>query len=160
MIKVAFFHGLESPHRSEKNEILERTFGEENVYAPAMDYHNPELFSTVLKHLTENPVDLIVGSSMGGYFAHNLSTHLNKPSLLFNPALHSRSFEPQFVNFGNHRPTQVFVLGRQDDIINPMETLKLIANPGCDWEMFIGLESMEHRIPADIFTKWITEYTY
>ena len=158
MYNVAFLHGLESAPRSFKNEILESQFGAENVYAPEMNYRLPEMFSIVLKHLTENPVDIIIGSSMGGYFAHALSSHLNKPSLLFNPAIHSRTFEPQFVNFGDHRPTQVFVLGRQDEVINPLETLKFISNPDCDWEMFVGLENMGHRVLPEVFEKWINQY--
>jgi hypothetical protein len=159
MIKVAFFHGLESPHRSEKNEILEQTFGE--VYAPAMDYHNPEMYNEVLNYLKENPVDLLIGSSMGGYFAHNLSSILNVPTLLFNPALHSRSFEPENVTAGERRPSQLFILGKKDTVVRADRTLNLISNPDFNFPIGIAMENeMEHRVPVDIFTKWINEYTY
>ena len=158
-MKVAFFHGLHSKTISEKKDMLEKQFGAENVYIPEMNDKKPEMFSLVLNHLRENPVDIIIGSSMGGYFAHALSTYLDKPALLFNPALHSRpNGEYYEVTFGDYRPTQVFVLGRKDDVVNPMETLKLIANPGCDWEMFVGLENMGHRIPPEVFEKWINQY--
>lgn len=157
-MKVAFFHGLESPARSEKNVILKELFGAENVFAPAMDYRNPEMYNEVLNYLKENPVDLLIGSSMGGYFAHNLSSILGIQALLFNPALHSRSMEPQNVKCGAHRPTQVFVLGRQDEVINPMETLKLICNPDCNWEIFVGFENIGHRVLREVFKKWIIKY--
>jgi hypothetical protein len=150
-MKVAFFHGLESPARSEKNEILEEIFGTENVYAPAMDYRNPQMFTDVLNHLRENPVDLLIGSSMGGYFGYNLSTHVNVKTLLFNPAVHSRSFEPQDVTQGKRVPAQTLVLGVNDKLINPLQTVKYFDKHNSAINVY--LEEMEHRIPANIFRK-------
>jgi predicted esterase YcpF (UPF0227 family) len=157
-MKVAFFHGLESPARSEKNDILEELFRFENVYAPAMDYHNPELYNEVLTHLQENPVDLLIGSSMGGYFAHSLSSILNIPTLLFNPALHSRSFEPENVVTGNYKPSQSFVLGKNDTLIDPVKTLVLTLQKKYAFPVGIAVENIEHRIPFDIFRQHVSKY--
>jgi len=157
-MKVAFFHGLESPHRSEKNEILEKHFGAENVYAPAMDYHNPELYNEVLKHLQENPVDLLIGSSMGGYFAQNLSSIVDTPTLLFNPALHSRSFEPENVVTGQHRPFQFFVIGKNDTVIDPIKTLFLTLSKEYEYPIGFAIEDMEHRVPSAIFEQHVSKY--
>ena len=157
-MKVAFFHGLESPHRSEKNEILEKLFGAKNVYAPAMDYTNPELYGTVLKHLEKHPVDLLIGSSMGGYFAHSLSSMVSTPTLLFNPALHSRSFEPENVVTGRHRTYQFFVLGANDTVIDPIKTTAYTLHKDYSFPIDIAIESMEHRIPSAIFEKHVSKY--
>ena len=157
-MKVAFFHGLESPHRSEKNEILEKLFGAQNVYAPAMDYTNPELYGTVLKHLEKHPVDLLIGSSMGGYFAQNLSSMVSTPTLLFNPALHSRSFEPENVVTGQHRPFQFFVLGKNDTVIDLIKTLFLTIPKEFEYPVGFAIEDMEHRIPANIFEAHTSKY--
>jgi predicted esterase YcpF (UPF0227 family) len=157
-MKVAFFHGLESPHRSEKNEILDKYFDAENVYAPAMDYKDPELFNSVLQHLQENPVDLLIGSSMGGYFAHSLSTILGTPTLLFNPALHSRSFNPENVKTGPHFPSQMFILGKHDTVIDPHKTFSLITADDYKFYTAITVEDMGHRIPVEIFESIIKEF--
>ena len=37
--------------------------------------------------------DLIIGSSMGGYVADILAEKYGTPAILFNPALHNRSFD-------------------------------------------------------------------
>ena len=79
---VAFFHGLESKPFSEKNQILIEHYGDANVYAPAMDYRDPWLFDTVLKQIRERDIELLIGSSMGGYFAYCLSTMTGIPTIL------------------------------------------------------------------------------
>jgi hypothetical protein len=138
---------------SEKNEILEEIFGTENVYAPAMDYRNPEMFRTVLEHLQSHPVDLLVGSSMGGYFAHCISSITGIETLLFNPAVHSRSMEPQNVMCGNKTPLQSLVLGKRDAIINLDFTLDYFIEDNTSFPIEINIEDMGHRVPADIFRK-------
>jgi predicted esterase YcpF (UPF0227 family) len=152
---VAFFYGLESPQRSEKNEILHKYY--ERVYEPMMDYYNPEMFNVVLRELKKNPVDLLVGSSMGGWFAYNLSTITGIPTLLFNPAVHSRSFSPN-VKSGNKHPRQSIVLGKNDNVIDFIETIKYFNK--IDIVTDFDLEVMEHRIPADIFEKYVKLSTY
>jgi len=149
-LSVAFFHGLESPHLSEKNEILHKYYG--RVYEPEMDYHNPEMFNIVLRELGKNSVDLLVGSSMGGWFAYNLSTITGIPTLIFNPAVHSRSFNPT-IKSGSKHPPQTIVLGKNDTVIDFIDTIKyfnkiaIVSN--------FDLEDMEHRIPADVFEKYV-----
>lgn len=152
-MKVAFFHGLESAPRSFKNECLEEIFGVENVYAQAMDYRIPEQFDEVLYHLKHNPVDLLIGSSMGGWFALKLSTLLDTPTLLFNPATNNRSFDPT-VYSGGDMPSQLVVLGKNDKVVDPIETAYYMK------EKFgkaakIVIENMEHRIPDEIFEKYV-----
>jgi hypothetical protein len=150
-MRIAFFHGLESPHRSEKNDLLEATF--EHVYAPPMDYTDPKLFEQVLREVKDQQIDLLIGSSMGGWFAYCISTLTGIPTLLFNPAVQGRSIEPAV----RRRPdlsVHTLVLGKTDDIINPQKTIEwLKANEAglveLNWE-FHG-----HRIPIESFTKWV-----
>jgi len=148
--RVAFFHGLESLPRTEKNEMLEKEF--DFVFAPPMDYYNPLLFDNVLKSLEDNPVDYLIGSSMGGYFAYQLSTILGTPTLLFNPAVHGRSINPP-VKTGNFKPHHTLVLGEKDDVIDAFVTSRWFNDN--NENTFINYEKIEHRIPADIFSKWI-----
>jgi predicted esterase YcpF (UPF0227 family) len=151
-MKVAFFHGLDSDPISEKNYAL-RIFDE--VYDPKMDYRNDsDLFNKVLSHLKQNPVDLLIGSSMGGYFAYCLSTHLGTRTLLFNPAVHSRPIEP-FTSMGDLKSNHLIVLGERDNVINPQPTVEFFKSvDNCS----IIFEDIEHQIPIDIFKKYISLY--
>ena len=151
-LRIAFLHGLESPHISDKTEFLNKEFS--FVYAPKMDYHDPILFEKTLKEIQENKIDLIIGSSMGGWFAHCLSTITNIPTLLFNPAFHSRSFDP-VVNIGDHFPHQTIVLGINDEVIKEADTVDYLHNNniGC----LVFFENIGHRTPIGIFEKYVNK---
>jgi hypothetical protein len=151
-MKVAFFHGLDSPALSEKSFALREKF--DKVYDPAMDYKDPEIFNRVLKHLQENPVDLLIGSSMGGYFAYCLSTILGTRTLLFNPAVHSRPLEP-IVQLGGKESNHLIVLGNTDTIITPKET-ELFFNDVSG--VNIIREDIGHTVPIEVFKKYIRLY--
>ena len=66
MKRIVYLHGLESTQGGVKVSFL----AEENfVYAPKMDYKDPTIFKKVLDKITKFKPNLIIGSSMGGYFA-------------------------------------------------------------------------------------------
>jgi hypothetical protein len=154
-MRVAYLHGLEAPHKTVKNEYLSETF--EFVYDPPMNYKDLGLFGTVLQGVKEHKIDLIIGSSMGGFFAHRLSTLTGIPVLLFNPAVVDRSFDP-VSHMGVERAEHTIVLGAHDTVINPIKSLDYFkswgANPG-----HIHIENtMEHRIPLDVFKKYVNNF--
>jgi predicted esterase YcpF (UPF0227 family) len=151
-MRVAFFHGLDSPALSEKSFALREKF--DKVYDPAMDYKDPEIFNRVLKHLQENPVDLLIGSSMGGYFAYCLSTILGTRTLLFNPAVHSRPLEP-IVQLGGKESNHLIVLGNSDLVITPKETEYFFNNVS---GVNIIREDIGHTVPIEVFKKYIRLY--
>jgi uncharacterized protein len=151
-MKVAFFHGLESKPVSQKTYALRETFDE--VYDPPMDYKDPEMFNKILKHLQENPVDLLIGSSMGGYFAYCLSTILGTRTLLFNPAIHSRPIEP-VVTLGDKVSNHLVVLGDKDNIIKPSESIEFFNNVK---NVTISREDIAHSIPIEVFKSYIRLY--
>jgi hypothetical protein len=123
------------------------------VYAPPMDYRDHGLFDRVLKEVKENDIDLLIGSSMGGWFAYCISTITGIPALLFNPAVQGRSFDP-YVKSGNKRSKHTVVLGKMDEVIDPNKSLSWFTSNGVGSQSFTW-ENMEHRIPINIFTKWV-----
>ena len=91
---------------------------------------------------------MIIGSSMGGYFAYALASHTGIPVLLFNPALHNRSFEVEGVHSGEFKPEGKVILGKKDNVIDPSITKAMLKNSNLEIE---EIEEMEHRVPLDIF---------
>ena len=59
-----------------------------------------------------NP-DLIIGSSMGGYFADVIGSYTEIDVLLFNPALHSRSIAYEF-KYGVGEYKRTIILGQDN----------------------------------------------
>lgn len=150
-MKVAFFHGLESSHQSEKSKFLLENF--DSAFCPEMKYSDPSLFERILQEVKERKSDLLIGSSMGGWFAYCLSTLTKIPTLLFNPAFHSRSMKT-FVDEGSLKSNHVVILGKSDDIIDPKISREWIAFNG-KGKFEIHEENIGHRTPIEVFKKWV-----
>ena len=160
-MNVLYLHGLESQPGGPKVKYLQDRF--DMVYAPAVDYSNPETFDELLDLCFVEDFDLIVGSSMGGYFAHQLASHFEDTRvMLFNPAFHSRSIEPRGVTDGTFHVDGHCVLGLEDDVINSTETYYMIGAMGFyDGLSIIPVEKMGHRTPfttfIDIMERFVEE---
>jgi hypothetical protein len=148
-MNIAFFHGLESAAISSKSVFLHKNFV---AFTPAMNYYDEKLFDEILHQVKSENIDLLIGSSMGGYFAYHLSTFLNLPTLLFNPAFVDRSFEP-IVNTGTFQPSQTIIIGENDDVIIPQKSILWIENNIKQYSF--NFESMGHRTPIEVFEKWV-----
>ena len=150
-MKVAYLHGLESTMpNQDKLSVLESRA--KYVYAPTIDYRNPDTFDILLSEIKDKKIDFIVGSSVGGWFAYNISTILGVPTLLFNPAVHNRSINPK-VRSGNKNSYHTIVLGTNDKVINPEVSKEWILN-NIRKGFKIYNEDIGHRIPTDIFKKY------
>ncbi len=157
MKKVLYLHGLESNQGGPKVDFLANEF---IVHAPAMDYRDPNLV-VKLGHIILNlQPDIIIGSSMGGYIADILAQYYGKPAILFNPALHSRSFEPaiSYPIEGEQAKLQerkIVVLGKEDKIIDPYLT-QIMLEDNRYYE--ITFEETGHRTTLPIFIDTINKY--
>lgn len=150
-MRIAFFHGLESPPISDKSKWIKSH--SEFSYCPVMNYSNPRLFEKTLEYVVENKIELLTGSSMGGWFAYCISTLTGIPCVIFNPAVHSRTFNP-VVRIGNEKANHTIVLGKKDDVIDPIITEEWFKKNGVGNNK-IYHESNDHRTPVDIFVKYV-----
>lgn len=144
-MNVWYLHGLESGVGGPKVDFLHSVA--DRVFAPKMVYTNPNMFKTLLEMGKLDKPDLIIGSSMGGYFADALGSHLDVQVLLFNPALHSRSMEPEGVTYGETNWVRHMVVGTEDKVIDPKAT-RVYKDLAKSW---IEVEGMGHRTPLNVF---------
>jgi hypothetical protein len=150
-MNVLFLHGLESKPTGPKMQYLKDRFT--NYYAPEIDYEDPDAYEEILDLCIAEEFDMIIGSSMGGYFAHAIGTTLGTPVIMFNPALHSRSFNPYGVVCGEKPIDGVCVLGMDDDVIDPTTTYNMLKN---DEKLAImPVEGMGHRTSFEKFVEII-----
>jgi len=145
---VIFFHGLESSPNSDKSEWLKKNYG---AYCPEMDYTNPNLFADMYNEVMSRSPRILIGSSMGGWFAYCLSTLTGIRTLLLNPAVHSRSIEPK-VKIGRIPAHHHVVLGKSDDLINPTKSKDWFRKNGIG-EIEFFMENIGHRSPVTILQK-------
>jgi hypothetical protein len=154
MKRIFFIHGLESSNKSSKVDLMQsKGF---DVLAPSMDYTtNDSLFSQTLEKVMEFKPHLIVGSSMGGYFASHIGTHYSTTLLLLNPALISRTFQPKILPDGKVKSDIWALLGEYDDVISPIKNFKILQNMGAT----IRNGKHGHRTPKESFKGIFEEIT-
>ena len=151
--RVLYLHGLESQQGGDKVDFLaDKCY----VHAPVMDYSRKDIFSFLIKKVEDFKPDLIIGSSMGGYSAYMLGALYKIPIIAFNPAFHSRSFEPNYPEFIHHQVCQNarIILGNEDTVIDPDRTLEWLKDHIMNQHPKINIErvdGMGHRVPFDIF---------
>jgi predicted esterase YcpF (UPF0227 family) len=165
-MNILFLHGLESKLSDPKRAILE-TYGK--VIAPDLDYKsNPNAIQNLYDEYQNQDINVIIGSSMGGFTAFHLAKSLGLCALLYNPALPYRNDVEQIIPTALPKKNSAFmrfVLGGQDDIIKAKDNLNFLAqnsNPQTDYDITIKGE-LAHQIPIDIFeqeTKAFFEQLY
>ena len=158
MVKSAiYFHGLESSQGGIKVQFLDQEV--DFLEAPAMDYTKEDIFEEWLDYVKNEEPDLLIGSSMGGYFAMALATHTGIPVLVFNPAIHSRSIEIKGLESGTEKLAGLVVLGKKDEVINPGPTISMLQGTQNTLDISIEKE-MGHRVPLDVFIDMYNKIAY
>ncbi len=157
-MKILYIHGLNSIISSESNQrkinFLEN-FGK--VFAPQLDYNHKQEFQNLELYFKNNKIDLIIGSSMGGFMGYHLSKKYSSKSILFNPALFKRSVEQKIDDYKNKPSNINIILGGKDQIINPIDTLLFLKNDIIQDYKINLINNLEHQIPFNIFEKVILE---
>lgn len=157
---IVFLHGLESSNSGLKSQFLSSNF--KNTYIPELKYKEIDsetLFDSIYNQLVGQNIKLIIGSSMGGYLGYCLCKKLGVRGLLFNPALVLNNLGIQFDNTGQLKPHLDIVLGQFDKVVNPQLTIDWLIKNEDPTTYSVFYESIEHRIPIDVFKKHTLKLT-
>ena len=145
-MKILFLHGLQSNNKSLKVSHMNDEGHE--VMAPHMNYFdNDKLFQETMDKLLAFEPELIVGSSMGGYFAYHLGTHYKTNLLLLNPALPNRSFDPPILPDGKEKSRIWAMVGKNDTDVPAKENIEILKRAGAK----VQIGDHEHRTPIEVF---------
>ena len=86
MKKVLFIHGFASSGKSAKAKDLQQILNCD-VIAPDLSHQPLKDIQTLEQILSSEPIEMIVGSSLGGFYALILALRHKKKILLINPSL-------------------------------------------------------------------------
>lgn len=159
-MNILYLHGLESKLSLPKKEILEK-YG--TVAAPDMDYFaNPKMIEWLINEYQNKEIDVIIGSSMGGFAGYYVAMVLNCKALLFNPALARRSTFQEIPNRQIPKSGSNFqiVMGFEDTVVPMKETLEFLKENAFK-TTFYNLKlipNLEHQIPIDVFENQIDAF--
>ena len=146
-MNILYLHGYNSSNVNERTEWLEQ-FGE--LIHPAMDYRN---FPLDYKHIESLfagvKLDVIVGSSLGGYFGFHLGNYYQVPTILLNPALLMTNIVKPDNRQRAGEAMHHISLGKYDDIIPPETTKSVLKQFNSRFQ--ITEYEIGHETDFDIF---------
>ncbi len=88
---ILYIHGFASCGVGNKSTTLRNFFGEDKVLSPDLPPEPKRAIELLSDLIEKNNVKLLVGSSLGGYYAIHLAEKYDLKAVLINPAL--RPFE-------------------------------------------------------------------
>lgn len=153
-MNILYLHGLDSRLSAEKRTVLEK-WG--TVFAPDLNYYEDfNAIETILQYYPDVDVNVVIGSSMGGFAGYYVADAIDRPALLFNPALEKRSVDQNFPSFRNSFASfKQIVLGQVDEVINPADTLNFLYkefNTVTHFNLHL-FPNLGHHIPVPFFEK-------
>ena len=99
---ILYLHGFASCGNSTKTALLKTYFGKQEVLAPNLPIDPVEAVRFIKKILIEKEVDLLIGSSLGGFYASYFSELLEMKSVLINPSTQPFITLAPFVGTNNY----------------------------------------------------------
>jgi len=86
MLKILYLHGFASCGEGNKSTLLKSYFGAGNVIAPDLPPSPVDAIESIEKMLESSKFDLLIGSSLGGYYATYLAEKYRMKAVLLNPS--------------------------------------------------------------------------
>ena len=83
---ILYLHGFASCGNSTKTQLLKDYFGEKEVLSPDLPVDPVEAIRFIKKYIIEHDVDLLIGSSLGGFYASYFCELLGIKTVLINPS--------------------------------------------------------------------------
>lgn len=157
MIKILYLHGLDASPESDNVSSLKK----ENVIiiSPLINYKLKDQFKKISHLIDGENYDGIIGHSIGGYLGYYLSNLYKIPALLFNPSFGDKSdsrllsIPNKILNLPQYKK-QAFVIGMNDNIVEPEKQMKGIKNLTNN----VFFEDIGHDIPVKIKLKYFNKF--
>jgi predicted esterase YcpF (UPF0227 family) len=83
---ILYLHGFASCGDSTKSQLLKSFFKEEGVYSPDLPLKPGDAIAYIDTVLRENAIELIIGSSLGGFYASYFCEKYGIKTVLINPS--------------------------------------------------------------------------
>jgi predicted esterase YcpF (UPF0227 family) len=86
MPKVLYLHGFASCGEGNKSTVLTHFFGKESVFVPNLPFAPLDAIAFLEALLVSSSYELLIGSSLGGFYATYLAEKYGLKAVLLNPS--------------------------------------------------------------------------
>jgi|TARA_R110002126_G_scaffold47019_2_gene131793 hypothetical protein len=149
-MKIVYLHGLESNVNQKDPKIIFLNNNFDEVFTPSINYKDKNTFAKLFSKIKAINPDLIVGSSMGGYFAYLIGSKLSIETVLFNPAVVGRAFDPIVDDTNLSGARHNVFLGKSDNVISGKDIKSYLDSNGVGNFKYRSYKG-GHRVPEDTF---------
>jgi len=158
-MNILYFHGLDSDLAPEKRIVLEK-YGK--VFSPAIDYRTEfNSIELLIEQFKNDKIQVVIGSSLGGFVGYYVADAYKIPALLFNPALNSRSIKQKVpLSRDPYLSFKQIVLGTDDDVVDPKGTFLFLSNnlqKHTNFDIHVR-QGVGHRIAIDVFKEEVDKF--
>lgn len=87
MSKILYLHGFGSCGEGNKSKVLRAYFGEEQILSPDLPYAPQDAVAFIDRLIESEQIDLLVGSSLGGFYAAHFAEKYALNVILLNPSV-------------------------------------------------------------------------
>jgi len=155
---IAVYHGYRGEPATDRIDFL-KSVGFSEIYYPHINFDKEwkfdkckTLFEREVKSIED--VDILIGISLGGYLAFELSGYTSKNLVLINPSL-DRNKTKLDIKFFDIKSMRNFgkietFLGSEDKLIDKRITLQFFEENKIKSDVKI-IDGMEHRLPLNYF---------
>ncbi|WP_345987180.1 YqiA/YcfP family alpha/beta fold hydrolase [Sulfurimonas sp. HSL1-2] len=85
---ILYIHGFASCGDSTKTRLLKTHFGETEVLSPDVPVEPDTAMAALRRVIEQYDISLLIGSSLGGFYATALSSEFGLDAVLINPSVH------------------------------------------------------------------------
>lgn len=107
--KILWIHGFCGRPNNENIEYMKALYPQYDIYAIEVDHHAKASMEKINAHIKDNKVDLVAGTSLGGYYA--MCAEFGGPKLVVNPVIHPFIELRQFLGRNSYKPGRPDGLG-------------------------------------------------
>ena len=86
MSKILYLHGFASCGEGNKSDLLKNYFGKDAVVSPDLPFAPLDAVAFIEERVKTSAFDLLVGSSLGGFYATYFAEKYNMKAVLINPS--------------------------------------------------------------------------
>lgn len=146
-MRILNLHGFSGSSENTNYRMIRQASPGSEIVSETIDYENTSPKAIIKKYCNDGAFDIVVGNSFGGFLAYVIGAKLDVKTVLTNPCvppadyitklLESYRYTDELEELWNRYHGKNYnchvLLGRDDEVIDPHNTYRLLSGNRCDF---------------------------